>query len=85
MTLLELEKPKLFTDHRSLIARPRRLRANPAIRAMVREIELNANDFIYPLFVRHGTGRSVISSMPGVYQLSVEESVRKQKQPQSQE
>ena len=59
-----------------LTNRPRRLRATPALRAMVRETELNARDFIYPLFVRHGTGRSEISSMPGVYQLSVEESVR---------
>jgi porphobilinogen synthase len=43
---------------------------------MVRETELNARDFIYPLFVRHGSGRSAIRSMPGVYQLSVEEAVR---------
>jgi porphobilinogen synthase len=43
---------------------------------MVRETELNARDFIYPLFVRHGEGRSEIRSMPGVYQLSVAESVR---------
>jgi len=64
------------TRHASLITRPRRLRATPAIRDMVRETELNAHDFIYPLFVRHGTGRSEIRSMPGVYQLSVEESVR---------
>lgn len=56
--------------------RPRRLRATPAIRAMVRETELNARDFIYPLFVRHGTGRSEIRSMPGVAQLSVDEAVR---------
>jgi len=76
MTLLELEKQKLITDHRSLLTRPRRLRATPALRAMVRETELNARDFIYPLFVRHGSGRSEIRSMPGVYQLSVEESVR---------
>lgn len=76
MTLLELEKPKLITDHRSLIIRPRRLRATPALRALVRETELNARDFIYPLFVRHGTGRTAIGSMPGVYQLSVEEAVR---------
>jgi len=65
-----------LTQRTTLINRPRRLRTNPGIRAMVRETELNANDFIYPLFVRHGTGRSEISSMPGVYQLSVEESVR---------
>jgi porphobilinogen synthase len=76
MKLLELEKPKLITDHRSLITRPRRLRATSALRAMIRETELNARDFIYPLFVRHGTGRTAIRSMPGVYQLSVEEAVR---------
>jgi porphobilinogen synthase len=76
MTLLELEKQKRITNRRALIARPRRLRANPAIRAMVRETEVGARDFIYPLFVRHGTGRSEIRSMPGIYQLSVKESVR---------
>ena len=61
---------------RSIVNRPRRLRATPALRAMVRETELNARDFIYPLFVRHGEGRSEIRSMPGVFQLSVEEAVR---------
>ncbi|NWG08169.1 MAG: porphobilinogen synthase [Chloroflexi bacterium] len=65
-----------ITNYHSLITRPRRLRATPALRAMIRETELNARDFIYPLFVRHGTGRSEIRSMPGVYQLSVEEAVR---------
>jgi porphobilinogen synthase len=60
----------------ALVRRPRRLRATPALRAMVRETELNPRDFIYPLFVRHGSGRSEIGSMPGVYQLSVEEAVR---------
>jgi len=66
-----------ITNHQLRITnRPRRLRATPAIRAMVRETEINARDFIYPLFVRHGMGRSEIKSMPGVYQLSVEESVR---------
>ncbi|HEX8991558.1 MAG TPA: porphobilinogen synthase [Anaerolineales bacterium] len=58
-----------------IVQRPRRLRATAALRAMVRETELNAADFIYPMFVRHGTGRSPIGSMPGVYQLSVEEAV----------
>ena len=76
MTLLELEKQKLINDHRSLLTRPRRLRATPALRAMMRETELNARDFIYPLFVRHGSGRNEIRSMPGVYQLSVDEAVR---------
>ncbi|GAB4456870.1 MAG: porphobilinogen synthase [Anaerolineales bacterium] len=76
MTLFELERTKTITNHQSPITRPRRLRATPALRAMVRETELNARDFIYPLFVRHGTGRSEIRSMPGVYQLSVEQAVR---------
>ncbi|MFT3894302.1 MAG: porphobilinogen synthase [Anaerolineales bacterium] len=78
MTFLELEhrKSKIENQNSKMIKRPRRLRTTPALRAMVRETELNARDFIYPLFVRHGTGRSEIRSMPGVYQLSVEESVR---------
>lgn len=61
---------------RALTHRPRRLRTTPALRAMLRETELNARDFIYPLFVRHGSGRTEIRSMPGVYQLSVQETVR---------
>ena len=78
MTLFEIEtkQSSIVNRQSKIIQRPRRLRATPAIRAMVRETELNARDFIYPLFVRHGTGRSEIRSMPGVYQLSVEESVR---------
>jgi porphobilinogen synthase len=43
---------------------------------MIRETELNTRDLIYPLFVRHGDGRSAIRSMPGMYQLSVQEAVR---------
>jgi porphobilinogen synthase len=78
MTLLEIEtRQSLSTNRQSkLINRPRRLRTTPALRAMVRETELNPRDFIYPLFVRHGSGRSEIRSMPGVYQLSVAETVR---------
>ena len=78
MTLREIvaQNPTQVSSRRSLVNRPRRLRATPALRAMVRETELNARDFIYPLFVRHGSGRSEIRSMPGVYQLSVEEAVR---------
>jgi porphobilinogen synthase len=75
MTLLEIENRQSLLANRKSI-RPRRLRFNPAIRAMVRETELNTHDLIYPLFVRHGTGRSEIRSMPGIYQLSVEESIR---------
>jgi len=78
MTLFEFKDRESSTENRTSkhINRPRRLRATPALRAMVRETEVNPRDFIYPLFVRHGAGRSEIRSMPGVYQLSVEESVR---------
>lgn len=77
MATLEIEeKTGLHTSRLALTNRPRRLRATPALRAMLRETELNARDFIYPLFVRHGQGRTEIRSMPGVYQLSVDEAVR---------
>ncbi len=56
--------------------RPRRLRGTPALRRMVRETTLAADDFIYPLFVVHGQGlRRPVSSMPGVCQLSVDQAV----------
>ena len=70
------ESQKLITVHRSLITRPRRLRQTEALRSMVRETELNARDFIYPLFIRHGHGRTPIASMPGIAQLSLDEAVR---------
>jgi porphobilinogen synthase len=56
--------------------RPRRLRRSEGLRSMVRETELNVRDFIYPLFVRYGKGRTPIRSMPGVCQLSVQEAIR---------
>jgi porphobilinogen synthase len=60
-----------------LTRRPRRLRRTPAIRAMVRETRLSAEQFIYPLFACEGSGvRTPVSSMPGVFQLSVDEIVR---------
>ncbi|MFN8492939.1 MAG: porphobilinogen synthase [Caldilineaceae bacterium] len=60
--------------------RPRRLRHSPALRAMVRETELTPADFIYPLFVAHGQNvRQPIGSMPGVYQLSVDQAVEEAK------
>ena len=43
---------------------------------MVRETSLAADDFVYPLFVTHGRGvRKPIASMPGVFQLSVDQAV----------
>jgi porphobilinogen synthase len=57
--------------------RPRRLRSSASIRALVRETRLSPEMFVYPMFVRSGEGvRNEIGSMPGVFQLSVEEAVR---------
>ena len=61
----------------NLPRRPRRLRRTPAMRALVRETRLSADQLVYPLFVCEGTGvRRAVSSMPGVFQLSVDEAVR---------
>src|SRR5215208_943457 len=63
------------TEH--LRHRPRRLRRTPAMRALVRETRLSPDNFIYPLFVRTGEAqRREVGSMPGVFQLSVDEAVR---------
>ncbi len=57
-----------------MIHRPRRLRRNPALRALVRETRLTPDDFVLPLFACPGNGvRREISSMPGVFNLSVDE------------
>ena len=57
--------------------RPRRLRRTPALRALVRETRLTPEQLVYPLFVIEGEGqRRPVSSMPGVFQLSVDEAVR---------
>jgi porphobilinogen synthase len=57
--------------------RLRRTRMTESLRSMVRETELSVNDFIYPLFVVPGAKfRKEVGSMPGVYQLSVDELVR---------
>jgi porphobilinogen synthase len=60
-----------------LTHRPRRLRRSAAVRSLVRETRLSPEMFIYPLFVCSGEGqRREVSSMPGVYQLSVDEAVK---------
>jgi porphobilinogen synthase len=56
--------------------RPRRLRRNEKIRAMVRETSLAASHLIYPLFIGPGKAKAQpVSSMPGVAQLSVDRAV----------
>src|SRR5688572_18249743 len=65
------------TSRLSLAQRPRRLRRTEALRALVRETRLTPDCFVYPLFVTEGEGvRREVGSMPGVYQLSVDEAVK---------
>jgi len=53
--------------------RTRRTRRTEALRSLVRETRLDPSQFVYPIFVTHGTGvRHEISSMPGQYQLSLD-------------
>jgi len=59
------------------VYRPRRLRRNERLRALVRESSLSPDDFIYPLFVGPGKDSvKPVSSMPGVAQLSVDRIVK---------
>ncbi len=59
------------------VTRLRRLRSSAAMRSLVRETRLHPGALIYPLFVCEGEGvRREVSSMPGVYNLSVDEAVR---------
>ena len=60
-----------------LTQRMRRLRRSETMRALVRETRLSPDNFIYPLFVCPGEGqRREVGSMPGVFQLSVDEVVK---------
>ncbi len=60
--------------------RTRRTRMTATLRDMVRETILTPKDFIYPLFVVPGSGvRNPVRSMPGVFQLSVDEIVKEAK------
>lgn len=62
----------LFPDYR-----PRRLRQNEAFRRLIRETALTVDDLIMPLFVVEGKDvRNPIKTMPGQYQLSVDNAVK---------
>jgi porphobilinogen synthase len=59
------------------VTRLRRLRRTEAMRSLVREVHLRPEAFIYPLFICPGEGiRREISSMPGVFNLSVDEAMK---------
>jgi porphobilinogen synthase len=69
--------PQLRGQASRLIARPRRLRASAAMRALVRETHLNPDGLVQPLFVVEGTGVvEPIGSMPGISRYSVDAVVR---------
>ena len=61
----------------SLLARPRRLRRTPALRALTREISLSPAHLIYPMFVHEGEDDQPISTMPGVLRYSLAGAVRR--------
>src|SRR5271169_3988862 len=59
------------------VTRMRRLRRTEALRSLVRETRLEPGALIYPLFLCPGEGvRREIGSMPGVFNLSIDEAVR---------
>jgi porphobilinogen synthase len=58
------------------VHRPRRLRRTEALRGLVRETRLATSGLVYPMFACPGTKvRSEVSSMPGVFQQSVDQIV----------
>jgi porphobilinogen synthase len=60
--------------------RLRRTRRTGALRSLVRETQLSPNDFVYPIFVTVGEDvRNPVSSMPGVFQLSINHAVAEAK------
>jgi porphobilinogen synthase len=59
------------------VNRLRRLRRSEALRSLVRETRLSPEGFIYPLFICPGEGiRKEVRSMPGVFNLSIDEAVK---------
>jgi len=61
--------------------RPRRLRKNESFRALIRETHLSPSQLIYPIFVMPGKNkREEISSMPGVFRLSVDQLAKEGKE-----
>src|SRR5512133_1088833 len=66
------------------IQRPRRLRRTESLRSFVRETRLSPEGFVYPLFVCPGEGvRKEVRSMPGVFNLSVDEAVKEAREVKS--
>src|SRR5690349_11945512 len=66
------------------VTRLRRMRQTDSLRSLVRETRLTPTSFIYPLFICPGEGvRKEISSMPGVFNISVDEAVKEAREAKS--
>jgi len=66
------------------VTRLRRLRQTEQLRSLVRETQLSPTSFVYPMFVCPGEGvRKEVGSMPGVFNLSVDEAVKEARQTHS--
>jgi porphobilinogen synthase len=66
------------------VTRLRRLRRTDHLRNLVRETRLTPDAFVYPLFVCTGEGvRKPVGSMPGVFNLSVDEAVKEAREAKS--
>src|SRR6516225_7373003 len=66
------------------ITRLRRMRKNEPLRSLVRETHLTPENFVYPLFVCPGTNvRKEVRSMPGVFNLSVDQAVKEVREARS--
>jgi porphobilinogen synthase len=66
------------------VTRMRRLRRNEQLRSLVRETRLSPQSFVLPLFVCPGEGvRKPVGSMPGVFNLSIDELIKEAQEAQS--
>ncbi len=60
-----------------MFKRFRRKRYNPVLRDLLQETHLRVEDFIYPLFIKPGSGiKEEVASMPDVYQMSIDEMIK---------
>jgi len=74
--ILDSTTTNITTTRGAMTHRPRRLRRTEAIRSLVRETVVRAEDLIVPLFVvPNSRPRTEISSMPGIFQLRVRDAV----------
>ena len=74
---LEVKDSKLNAQHSYLKSRPRRLRKSEVMRKLVRETILHPSQFIAPIFIHEKREVEIpISSMPGIYQFSLDRALK---------